>query len=156
LIATFGVKLLKADIIEAESTINTKSALDSSDSGVIVDLVAEDKILKSRVASLLIDRSARASRISSIISKRSRSPRAKSASKIISSAPIIDPLGVPPVPISIPQVLPAVDDDDEEIKYSEEVKEVSDLSETANYAIIPDPIAEKYKLLTKLKRGATT
>ncbi len=133
--------MLKADIIEAESTINTKSAIDSSDSGVIVDLVAEDKILKSRVASLLIDRSARASRISSIIAKRSRSPRAKSAGRIVSSAPIIDPLLGASVPISIPPVLPALDGDDEEIKYSEEVKDISDLSEAANYSIIPDPIA---------------
>ena len=102
LIATFGVKLLKAEIIDAESTIAAKATIDSSDAGTIVDLIAEDKILVKRGGILVMPRAARAAKIAPILARRAPK-RSSSAGGI---APVSRSLA--PIPGSIiPPVLGA-------------------------------------------------
>jgi hypothetical protein len=53
---------LKAEIIDAENTITEKQAMATSDAGVVVDLVPEDRILADR-APMVISRDARRARV---------------------------------------------------------------------------------------------
>ena len=77
MIATFGVKLLKAEIIDADNAIAAKQAVASSDAGVVVDLVPEDNILRARAPAIIVPRDIRRSRIAAIMARRA-APRARS------------------------------------------------------------------------------